>query len=65
MCKSYVKRNSEALIDELRPLAAKDSDGSLKAIGVEPVQAVADLVVLAGVRRRDSPLSCVHIASGY
>jgi len=38
-----VKRNTQALIQELRPLVAKDSDGSLQAIGVKPVQAVADL----------------------
>jgi hypothetical protein len=36
VCKSHVKRNTEALIDELRPLVAKDGDGSLQAIGVEP-----------------------------
>jgi len=46
VCKSHVKRNTEDLIEELRPLAAKDSDGSLKAIGVEPAQAVADIVRL-------------------
>ena len=46
VCKSHVKRNTEALIDDLRPLVAKDSDGSLHAIGVEPAQAVADLVRL-------------------
>src|SRR5437764_989271 len=46
VCKSHVKRNTEALIDELRPLVATDSDGSLKAIGVEPAQAVADIVRL-------------------
>jgi hypothetical protein len=43
VCKSHVKRNTEDLIDELRPLVAKDSDGSLGAIGLEPAQAVADL----------------------
>ncbi len=43
MCKSHGKRNTEALIQELRPLVAKDGDGSLQAIGVEPTQAVADL----------------------
>jgi len=46
VCKSHVKRNTEALIEELGPLVAKDSDGSLKAIGVEPAQAVADVVRL-------------------
>jgi hypothetical protein len=42
VCKSQVKRNTEALIDDLRPLVAKDNDGSLQAIGVEPAQALAD-----------------------
>ncbi len=46
VCKSHVKRNTQVLIEELRPLAAKDSDGSLKAIGVEPAQALADLARL-------------------
>lgn len=46
VCKSHVKRNTEALIDDLRPLVAKDSDGSLLAIGVDPAQAVADLARL-------------------
>ncbi len=46
VCKSHVKRNTEALIEELRPLVAKDSDGSLGAIGVEPAQAGADLTRL-------------------
>jgi hypothetical protein len=43
VCKSHVKRNTQALIQELRPLVAKDSDGSLQTIGVEAAQAVADL----------------------
>ena len=46
VCKSHVKRNTQALIDDLRPLVAKESDGSLKAIGVEPAQAIADLARL-------------------
>ncbi len=47
VCKSHVKRNTQALIQDLRPLVAKDSDGSLKAIGVASTQAVADLDRLA------------------
>jgi len=43
VCKSHVKRNTQVLIQELRPLVAKDGDGSLQAIGVKPAQAVADL----------------------
>jgi hypothetical protein len=47
VCKSHVKRNTQALIEDLRPLVAKDSDGSLKASGVASTQAVADLDRLA------------------
>jgi len=43
ICKSHVQRNTEQLVEELRPLAKGDSDGSLRAIGVAPEQAVADL----------------------
>ena len=43
---SRVKRNTEALIEDLRPLIAKDSDSSLAAIGVEPAQALDDLTRL-------------------
>ncbi|GAC1381543.1 MAG: hypothetical protein NVS4B7_02920 [Ktedonobacteraceae bacterium] len=43
VCKSHVKRNTEDLIDQMRPLVAADQDGSLKTIGVEPAQALADL----------------------
>jgi transposase-like protein len=43
VCKSHVKRNTQALLDEFRPLAAADADGSLAAIGVTPAQALADL----------------------
>ncbi len=46
VCKSHVKRTTEALIEDLRPLVAKESNGSLQAIGVEPAQALADLVRL-------------------
>ena len=46
VCKSHVMRDTEEPIDDLRPLVAKDGDGSLQAIGVEPAQAVADLARL-------------------
>jgi len=65
VCKSHVKRNTEALIDELRPLVAKDSDGSLQAIGVAPAQAVADLtrlgeLILSRQREQGSELEEMH-----
>src|SRR5205085_10741880 len=49
------KRNNEAIIEELGQLVAKDSDGSLKAIGVEPTQAVADLARLGELIKSRQP----------
>jgi len=43
VCKSHVKRNTQDLIDEFRPLVKADPDGSLLAIGVTPAQALEDL----------------------
>jgi hypothetical protein len=43
ICKGHVKRSTEALIEELKPRAAQDEDGSLRAIALTPQQAVADL----------------------
>jgi hypothetical protein len=43
VCKAHVLRNTDALIERYQPLVAKDADGSLKAIGVSPEQAAADL----------------------
>lgn len=43
VCKGHVKRNTEALIENLRSEVASDADGSLAAIGVEAGQAMADL----------------------
>src|SRR5256714_11706368 len=55
VCKSHVKRNTEDLIEELCPLTAKDSDGSLGAIGVEPAQALADLARLGELIKSRQP----------
>jgi transposase-like protein len=43
VCKSHVGRNTQDLISELGPKVANDEDGSLKACGVDPEQAEADL----------------------
>ncbi len=43
ICKGHVKRSTEAMIEDLKPRAAQDEDGSLSAIAVAPQQAVADL----------------------
>jgi hypothetical protein len=46
VCKSHVKRNTQALIDEFRSLVPSDRDGSLRAIGVTAEEALADLECL-------------------
>ncbi len=46
VCKAHVVRNTETLIERYQPLVAKDADGSLKAIGVSPEQAAADVTRL-------------------
>jgi transposase-like protein len=46
VCKAHVLRNTETLIERYQPLVARDADGSLKAIGVSPEQAAADLTRL-------------------
>lgn len=65
ICKAHVLRNTEALIDKYQPLVATDADGSLKAIGVSPEQAAADLTRLGELvksRRKEqaSELETLH-----
>ena len=55
VCKSHVKRNTEALIEGLKPLVEQDVDGSLAAIGVSGEQAVADLECLGELIRQRRP----------
>jgi len=43
VCKAHVLRNTETITLRYQPLVARDADGSLKAIGVSPEQAAADL----------------------
>lgn len=43
VCKSHVKRNTQALLDEFRPLVAADRDGSLEAMSMTAAQALGDL----------------------
>lgn len=43
VCKGHVKRNTEALVEELREKVRSDEDGSLAAIGMMPEEAMADL----------------------
>jgi hypothetical protein len=47
VCKAHVLRNPEDFIERYQPLVASDADGSLKAIGMSPQQAAADLTRVA------------------
>jgi hypothetical protein len=51
VCKSHVLRNTEEWVEEAKPQLARDADGSLKAIGVTPEQAVADCAELLRLMR--------------
>ena len=51
VCKSHVLRNTERLIEQLKPLVQHDHDGSLRAIGVTGQQASADLERLGALVR--------------
>jgi transposase-like protein len=55
VCKSHVVRNTEALIQEMRPQAQQDKDGSLQAIGITSAQAVADLERLGELVKSRQP----------
>jgi transposase-like protein len=55
VCKSHVKRNTEALVDNLASLAEADRDGSLADIGASPEQALADLNLLEELVRSRRP----------
>jgi hypothetical protein len=55
VCKSHVKRNTEALIESLGLAAAQDGDGSLANIGVSPEQALADLAMLGQLIQNRQP----------
>jgi hypothetical protein len=46
VCKAHVLRDTQTLSERYQPLVVRDADGSLKAIGVSPEQAVADLTRL-------------------
>jgi transposase-like protein len=65
VCKAHVLRNTEDLIEKYQPLVAKDADGSLKAIGVSPEQAAADLTRLGELvksrkREQATELEAIH-----
>jgi hypothetical protein len=62
VCKGHVKRNTEALIENLQSRAAADADRSLATIGVTPKQAVADLVRLGELIQTRRPQDVDELA---
>ena len=65
VCKAHVLRNTEDLIEKYQPLVARDADDSLKAIGVSPQQATADLTRLGELvksrqREQATELEALH-----
>jgi hypothetical protein len=55
VCKSHVKRNTEALIESPASATAEDKDASLTDIGVSPEQAIADLLRLGELIQNRQP----------
>lgn len=65
VCKSHVKRNTEAFIDSLGPKVETDEDGSLADIGVTPEQATDDLkrlgeLILSRQPEEEKELEAMH-----
>ncbi len=55
VCKSHVRRNTDALVDELSALIRAGQDSSLDAVGVSAEQALADLARLKDLIRSRQP----------
>ncbi len=53
--KSHVKRNTQGMIEDLKPRAEQDEDGSLSATAIAPQQATADLEWLEGMMEARMP----------
>jgi hypothetical protein len=65
VCKAHVLRNTETLIERYQPLVDRDADGRLRAIGVSPEQATADLhrlgeLVKSRQREQATELEALH-----
>jgi hypothetical protein len=65
VCKSHVVRNTEALIQEMRPQAKLDADGSLTALGLTSAQAVADLERLGELIKSRQPEQGAELEARY
>ena len=62
VCKAHVRRNTQALVESLMPLAAVDRDGSLATLGVKAAQAVTDLKRLGDLVHSRQPQQVVELA---
>jgi hypothetical protein len=60
VCKTHVRRNTEAWVEAMTPLLSSDSDGSLAAIAVSPAQAVADGQELVRLIRERHPTAAAR-----
>jgi transposase-like protein len=65
VCKSHVKRNTEAWVAAISPAVAVDGDGSLAVIGVSPEQASADCQELLRLmtERQPTPAASATLAA--
>jgi Transposase IS66 family len=63
ICKSHVRRNTDALVENLTPLARRDVDGSLARLGVTAAQAVADVLRLGELVRTRQPAQAAELAA--
>jgi transposase-like protein len=65
VCKSHVRRNTDAWGDTMTPMLATDADGSLTPIGVSPAQAVADCQELRRLmtERQPTPAASATLAA--
>ena len=57
VCKTHVRRNTEAWVEAIAPALAGDADGSLAALGVAPAQAVGDCQILLRLVTERQPTS--------
>jgi len=63
ICKSHVRRNTDALVENLTPLARHDADGSLARLGVTSAQAVADVTRLGELIQTRQPAQAAELSA--
>jgi hypothetical protein len=63
ICKSHVRRNTDARVETLTPLARHDADGSLARLGVTADQAVADVTRLGELVQTRQPEQTAELAA--